>query len=142
MKARHQGFTLIELMIALLIVGILAAWAIPSYSDYTKRAARAEARAMLMEAAQFMQRFYAVNNAFNASRTGEPVALPDSLKQSPRTGTVRYRIAIHASTATSYELRATPVATDVCGTFALDDTGRRRLHGRDARRISEEACWR
>lgn len=142
MKQRSQGFTLIELMIALLIVGILAAWAIPSYSDYTKRAARAEARAMLMEASQYMQRFYAVNNAFNKTRNGVAVALPDSLKKSPRNGTVRYNISINRVDATSFVLHAVPTGTDACGTFVLSDTGQRTLTGHDAKKIPADACWR
>lgn len=62
------GFTLIEIMITLTIVGILSAIAIPSYFEYVKRANRAEAKAQLMEAVQYMQRFYSLHNAYDVQR--------------------------------------------------------------------------
>ncbi len=56
--ARQQGFTLIELMIVIAIVGILAAIALPAYQDYTVRAKMAEPMAMLAEAKTSVSEFY------------------------------------------------------------------------------------
>ncbi|MDO4231159.1 MAG: type IV pilin protein [Lautropia sp.] len=144
--AKHaaRGFTLIEIMIALLIVGILATFATTSYSDYTRRAQRAEARAILLEAAQFMQRFYAVNNAYHKDRNDDPVELPASLKQSPRTGTARYKIDLDPTKLSrfAYTLRAVPVGGDECGYFTLDNLGRMRAQGASNGNTSEQACLR
>ena len=52
MKHPHKGFTLIEVMIVVAIVGILAAIALPSYNEYIRRGHRAEARAALLQGAQ------------------------------------------------------------------------------------------
>jgi len=54
MKRKNQGFTLIELMIVVAFVEILGAIAIPSYSEYIRRGHRAEARAGLLQAAQWL----------------------------------------------------------------------------------------
>ena len=83
--AHARGFTLIEVLIALAIVGILSAIAIPSYFSYIERANRADAKATLMDATQFMQRFYSLHNSYSTQRDGRTrVALPAALQRSPR----------------------------------------------------------
>lgn len=140
-----RGFTLIEIMIALAIVGILASIAVPSYFEYIRRANRAEAKAQLMEAAQYMQRFYSLHNGYDLQRDGRTrVALPDSLRKSPRNGATRYNIAIVSSTPVAFQLSATPVSNDACGVFLLDNVGRRTINTNGVRgeKLSAEVCWR
>lgn len=62
MKKVQQGFTLIELMIVVAIVGILAAVALPAYQDYTVRARISEGLARLAEAKTSVAEFFAANN--------------------------------------------------------------------------------
>ena len=62
---RSQGFSLIELMIAVVIVGILAAIAIPMYSDYVTRSRRADGQATLMQFAQELERCYTQFSKYN-----------------------------------------------------------------------------
>ncbi|WP_375122151.1 type IV pilin protein [Variovorax sp. WS11] len=72
-RRRQRGFTLIEVMIVVAIVAILSAIAYPSYLESVRKSKRAEARAQLMEAAQYMQRFYSQNDSFISSvRSGRP----------------------------------------------------------------------
>lgn len=142
-----RGFTLIEMMIVVAVIGILSAIAIPSYFEYVARANRAEAKAQLLEAAQFMQRFYSLHNAYDMERDGRTqVALPVSLTRSPRTGSVRYNISIESSSATAFVLRATPVAQDRCGAFRLDNLGRRFTDTKAVRpanrALPSATCWR
>jgi type IV pilus assembly protein PilA len=60
-KSTQQGFTLIELMIVIAIVGILAAIALPAYQDYTVRAKMSEALANLAESKTSVSEYYATN---------------------------------------------------------------------------------
>lgn len=72
MKHPQQGFTLIEVMITVAIIGIVSAIAYPSYTEYIRRGHRADARAGLLQAAQWMERA--------ATATGSyPTALPEAL---------------------------------------------------------------
>src|SRR5690606_16242997 len=73
---KMRGFTMIELMIVVVIVGILAAIAYPSYRSYVLRANRAEARALLLDIAAREERFFSNNNTYTADLTqlGFPAA--------------------------------------------------------------------
>mgnify|MGYP003381922700 CR=1 FL=1 len=63
---RHRGFTLIELMITVAVVGILAAIAYPAYTGHIAKGRRAECRAGLYMAMQQQERFYTQYNAYAA----------------------------------------------------------------------------
>lgn len=145
---RHQGgFTLIEVMIVVAIVAILAAIAYPSYLESVRKSKRAEARAQLMEAAQYMQRFYSQNDSFKrAIGAPEDLTLPDTLANVPRQGAKNYTIRFVAGTQadSSFNLEAVPTGAmvgDRCGTLRLDSTGTRQIAGA-ASGLTPSDCWR
>lgn len=130
----ERGFTLIEMLIVIAIIGVLAAIAYPTYTQFIERARRADARAVLLEAAQFMER------RFTESRSYVGITLPTSLSAAPREGAAWYSIAASNLTATTYTLTATPRSgwtPKSCGSLSLDQLGVRAVSTSDA--VAD--CW-
>lgn len=132
-----RGFTLIELMITVVIIGILASIGIPAYTGYVERGHRARAKSTLLEAAQFMERYRAINFKYVDSSSNPPT-LPAGLQISPPEGTKRYDVALSGTTATAFTLTATPSGwTDsTCGNLTLNNLGVKGQSAGDA-----ATCW-
>src|SRR2546421_10910618 len=89
----RRGFTLIEAMIVVAIISILAVIAYPSYASHAARAKRADAKAVLLEMAQWMERQYTVTSNYNAMGDGTAITATQlPVRQSPRSGTATYNI--------------------------------------------------
>ena len=153
---KHQGFTLIELMIVVAVIGILASIAYPSYREYVAKSRRAEAKTVLLSAQQWMERFYTENFRYDQNSAGTAVTdasqFPARFSQSPTEGSAVYTIAvvIPANTRDAYWVTATPksgtaMAQDRCGTYKLDHLGRKDLtnySGFASKSAAIDACWR
>ncbi|MFN5080146.1 MAG: type IV pilin protein [Burkholderiales bacterium] len=136
---KQQGFTLIELMITVAIIAILAAIAIPSYTQYVQQGRRSDARATLMLAAQWMERFRSENNGSYAG-----AVLPAGMATSPATGAAMYNITLTNLAAGTYTLNAVPtgvMAGDVCGTMTIDNTGLRTAKAGSTTAADLQQCW-
>lgn len=139
----QAGMTLIELMIVVVVIGILAAIAYPNYTQYVQRGNRAEARSILLETAQFLERNYTLANRFDQDSAGNAVALP--FATSPKTGTAKYNItaAYGAAPAQTFTLSATPTGVmtgDACGTITLTNAGVKGAAGVTTAAIVDQ-CW-
>ncbi|MEM6775302.1 MAG: type IV pilin protein [Pseudomonadota bacterium] len=128
---RQAGFTLIELMIVLVILGIVLAVGLPSYQDSVRRSTRADAQATLMELAQAMERRYSLNYNYDGAADGDGAPLPEVfVSQAPTEGQPFYDLTIAvADGGQAYTLRATPIAgsrQDSDGMMELTSLGTRR----------------
>jgi type IV pilus assembly protein PilE len=118
-----RGITLIELMIVVVIVGILAAVAYPSYREFVARATRNEAKAALLKAATNQERFYLQNNQFSTDLN--ELGFSDNPYT---TDSGSYKITVVAPVpASNYTVTATyqlgGVESGKCGVFTIDGRG-------------------
>ncbi len=140
-SARPRGFSLIELMIARAIVGRLAAIAYPGYTRHVERARRAEARAALLEASHFMERYYAAQGTYAGASLPVQMAF---VPQGSAAGQAHHELALESVTQAGYQLKATPVLADACGALGLNEQGLRtaaKATGSGAQ-VTVEDCWR
>jgi len=141
MNPLQKGFTLIELMIVVVIIAILAAFAYGSYQEHTMRARRAECQSVLENAATMLERQYSAIGKYPVDwATTKPSNFPNKCPNDGNAaGQKFYQVDLTADD-TTFTLTATPQgiqAGDKCGTLKLNQTGE-KLAGGGA---ITSGCW-
>lgn len=143
---RINGFSLIELMVAVAIVGILAAIAMPSYSNYVIRGSRAAAQTELLELASLQEKIYLNSSAYTASITTayNGTSAGGLGRTSGQTPDGKYTLAL-SGVGQTYTLRATPVAGGKQtgdGCITIQENGLRQWHeNNDACNSASPKSW-
>jgi type IV pilus assembly protein PilE len=143
---RAGGFTLIELMITVAIIGILTAIVYPSYRESIAKGRRAQLTTQMLAAQQFMERWYSENYDYSKNTANLSVndadQFPKRFAKVPQEGGQYYALTV-APSATGYVLTAAPqgvMAGDKCGSFTLDNNGKKGVTGGTTTDV--QTCWR
>ncbi|MBL8449483.1 MAG: hypothetical protein JNM32_06120 [Dechloromonas sp.] len=131
---------MVELMVVVVILGILLGIAVPSYGDYMRKAARAQAKSVALDLAQMEERFFTNNTTYRVVAAGSGASLPTGWQNYSGSdfASRKYDVTVAAGTtgdiATSFTITATAAngfSDTTCGTMTLDSRGTK----------SPTACW-
>ncbi len=132
---KQTGFTLIELMITVAIIGIGSSVAYPLYADYVKKARRSDAVSALSQGSLVMERCRTEKSTYTGCSPGDTTSLSK-----------HYNLSVDVNnTGTSYQLTASPdiaspqYSDDECNAFTLSSKG---VKGHTGSATAPSACWR
>ncbi len=134
-QRQGRGFTLVEVMIAVAVIGILTAVALPSYRQHVANSRRADARAAILSLAQVMERWYTERGTYVGATVGASGIYPSASPQG------YYTMSISAQDATTFTISAAPAGAqtgDACGSYTYTQAGTRGVSG-GSRTVAQ--CW-
>ncbi len=138
---KHKGFTLIEIMVVVAILGILVSIAYPSYQDSVMKSRRAQAKSVLLELAQFMERNYTTTGDYSKLSSGTAVTLPSLQGATSLAGHYTFSLGSPLSSS-NFSIIATPTGVQLakdlrCGTLTLNNVGIKSISGTG----TIKDCW-
>jgi type IV pilus assembly protein PilE len=139
---KSSGFTLVELIVAMVIAAILAAVAIPAYSNYVRKARRTDAKTALLDMASLEERYFSVNNSYSITATDLGyTAYPVTVGSGYYTIAQPTVVAATTAAAATFSLTATATGDQTkdtqCQTFTLTSAG-----SQTALPDTPGTCWR
>lgn len=145
-RSRQQGFTLAELMVTVAIIGILSAFAYPSYQEFVLKGRRTEAKAALMSDMQLFERHYSQVNTYQTSSTDASIWSGYKKYSGDTSSGSNYDITAILCPGTAdgqcIELQAKPRRTDAtCGTLVLRTNGQKDNMANGTAYSQTANCW-
>lgn len=137
---RQQGFTLIEVMVTVAIVAILAAIAVPSYSEYVMRAKITDAVSALSDMRVKMERYFQDNRSFNPPGPAIPPCTAGTVAPLPA-ATNNFTFACAGLGANTYTVTATGIGSMVGFSYTLDQANNRVTVSVPAGWTASATCW-
>lgn len=131
MRRSNRGFTLIEIMIVIAIIGIVMTIGYPSLTEYVKKGRRAEVAGLLSEQAQILERYYSKNGVYT-NATG--------LSAGNDFYTITPTLADQTFLLTAARKSGSAMATDKCGDFTITNTGVRSMVSATSG-LTTKDCW-
>jgi type IV pilus assembly protein PilE len=133
----RRGLTLIELMIAVAVVALLTAIAVPNYQEYLRRAERNNAKAALIRVAQFMERAATANGLYPGD-----TLVPQTILTVEGGKYAVVLVSTNGATfsATAERKSGTQQANDPCGDFRITETGNRTILNASSGKTAAD-CW-
>ena len=130
----QEGFTLIELMVVVVIIGILSMIALPAYNDSVAKGRRTDAKSTLAAIAAKQEQYYMDNKKYTADFTKLGYSASTNIDSIDG----HYTISASVLTDIQFTLTAAPVASDTsCGSFTLNHEGTRGVTGSSG----ADLCW-
>lgn len=123
-----RGFSLIELMVVVAIIGILASIAYPNYRDHMRKTRRTAGESCMTAVAQQLERYFTTNLTYVGAVANTGICEPRALEA--------YNITVGGLGAKAYTISAAPIgpqAGDSCGTLTLNQAG--------TKSPSTPGCW-
>lgn len=139
---KQFGFTLMEIMVVVAIIGILASIAYPSYMTHVTKSYRTAAKTCLMEHIGYMERFYSTNFAYNKTSAGTAISIPALNCKTDSKLDSRYTITVDTLANKTFRVVATPIGVQLakdteCGTLTINQSDSRTASGTGG----TSACW-
>ncbi|HJR29238.1 MAG TPA: type IV pilin protein [Pseudomonas sp.] len=131
MRRSNRGFTLIEIMIVIAIIGIVITIGYPSLTEYVKKGRRTEVAGLLSEQAQILERFYSKKNVYTDA-TG--------LSAGNDFYTITPTLTDQTFLLTATRKAGSTMASDKCGDFTLTNTGVRSMVNATSG-LTTKDCW-